>query len=153
MSRSKETADHPKGDNGDFSGSGTPLLIADNPYLALREAMVILHGFRPQPAVGISPQVVSRVRTAMVGELCTVRPFAYVAPGAQLGDRVILYPGSYVGKKAMIGNDCVLHPGVCVYDRCVRRRPRHAPRQHRRRRRRLGVCDRQTIRPPRRGNR
>ncbi|MEM9915499.1 MAG: UDP-3-O-(3-hydroxymyristoyl)glucosamine N-acyltransferase, partial [Planctomycetota bacterium] len=107
-----------EGTSGGTSGGGTALLVAEDPYFAFRQAMVILHGFRPQPAVGISPQAYLD-ETAVVGELCTVRPFAYVAPGARLGDRVILYPGSYVGKKAVIGNDCVLHPGVCVYDRCV----------------------------------
>ncbi|MEM1107106.1 MAG: UDP-3-O-(3-hydroxymyristoyl)glucosamine N-acyltransferase [Planctomycetota bacterium] len=96
----------------------TALLVVENPYFALRQAMVLLHGFRPQPAVGISPEAYLD-ETAEIGELCTVRPHAYVAPGAQLGDRVVLYPNVYVGKKAVIGNDCVLHPGVCVYDRCV----------------------------------
>jgi len=101
------------------AGNGTALLIANDPYLAFRQAMVILHaGDRPLPAVGISPQAYLD-ETAVVGELCTLRPHAYVAPGAQLGDRVILYPNVYVGKRAVIGNDCLLHPGVCVYDRCV----------------------------------
>ncbi|MEM9418352.1 MAG: UDP-3-O-(3-hydroxymyristoyl)glucosamine N-acyltransferase [Planctomycetota bacterium] len=98
--------------------NGCAVLISENPYFAFRQAMVKLHGFRPQPAVGISTQAYID-ETAIVGELCTVRPFAYVAPGAQLGDRVILYPGCYIGKKAVIGNDTVLHPGVCVYDRSV----------------------------------
>lgn len=106
------------GTSGKASGGGTALLIADDPYFAFRQAMVILHGFRAAPAVGISPQAYIH-ESAVVGELCTVRPFAYVAPEAQLGDRVILYPGCYVGKRAVIGNDCVLHPGVCIYDRCV----------------------------------
>jgi UDP-3-O-[3-hydroxymyristoyl] glucosamine N-acyltransferase len=92
--------------------------VVEDPYYALRQAMVLLHGFRPAPAVGISPQSYL-ADTAEIGELCTLRPFAYVAPGARIGDRVVLYPGSYVGKHAIIGNDCVLHPGVCVYDRCV----------------------------------
>ena len=93
-------------------------LVVDDPYFAFRQAMVMLHGFRPAPEVGISPQGYIH-ETAQVGALCTVRPFAYVAPRARLGDRVILYPGCYVGKDAVIGNDCVLYPGVCVYDRCV----------------------------------
>ncbi|MEO1236768.1 MAG: UDP-3-O-(3-hydroxymyristoyl)glucosamine N-acyltransferase [Planctomycetota bacterium] len=94
------------------------VLVAEDPYFAFRQAVVALHGFRPQPEVGIHPQGFIH-DTAVVGELCTVRPFAYVAPRAQIGDRVILYPNVYVGKDAVIGNDCTLHPGVCVYDRCV----------------------------------
>lgn len=97
---------------------GKPVLIADDPYFAFRQAMVILHGFRRPPAVGISPEAFIH-DTAVVGELCTVRPHAYIAPGAHLGDRVIVYPNCYIGKNAIVGNDCVLHPGVCVYDHCV----------------------------------
>lgn len=98
--------------------AGLAVLVAEDPYFAFRQAMVALHGFRPQPEVGISPQSYIH-ETAVVGELCTVRPFAYVAPRARIGDRVILYPGCYIGKDAVIGSDCVLYPGVCVYDHCV----------------------------------
>lgn len=104
--------------DADRAAPGKPVLIADDPYLAFREAMVLLHGDRQPPAVGISPQAFIH-DTAEIGELCTIRPFAYIAPHARLGDRVIIYPGVYIGKQAVVGNDCVLHPGVCVYDRCT----------------------------------
>lgn len=99
-------------------GPGLPALIVDDPYFAFRQALVLLHGFRRPPEVGISPQSFIH-ETAEIGQLCSVRPFAYVAPRARIGDRVVLYPGCYVGKDAVIGNDCVLYPGVCVYDRCT----------------------------------
>lgn len=98
--------------------TGLTALVVDEPYFAFRQAMVKLHGFRQHPEVGVSPQSFIH-DTAEVGDLCTIRPFVYVAPRAKIGDRVILYPGCYVGKDAVIGNDCILHPGVCVYDRCV----------------------------------
>ena len=100
------------------AAAGRTLLIAERPYLAFREALIALHGFRPTPAVGISERAYVD-DTAEVGDLCTIRPGAYVAPRAVVGDRVILYPNVYVGKGAVVGNDCVLHPGVCVYDGCV----------------------------------
>ncbi|MEM7627162.1 MAG: UDP-3-O-(3-hydroxymyristoyl)glucosamine N-acyltransferase [Planctomycetota bacterium] len=105
-------------DDAERVPSDRSAVIVDDPYFAFRQAMVLLHGFRQPPEVGISPQGFIH-ETAVVGELCTVRPFAYVAPRAHIGDRVILYPGCYVGKDAVIGSDCVLYPGVCVYDRCV----------------------------------
>ncbi len=97
---------------------GRTLWVHDDPYFAFRQAMTVLHGFRPLPPVGIDAQAWID-DTAEVGELCTIRPGAYVARGAKIGRRVTLYPNVYVGKQAVIGDDCVLHPGVCVYDGCV----------------------------------
>ena len=94
------------------------LLVCDDPYFAFREAMVLLHGFRQHPAPGISTHAYVD-ETAVVAELCTIRPFAYVAPRAKIGKRCIIYPGVYVGKDATLGDDCILYPNVVVYDRCV----------------------------------
>src|SRR5690606_32155918 len=60
------------------------LLIADDPYFAFRQALVALHGFRPAPEVGISP-LAHVDETAELGELCSIRPGAYVAPQARVG--------------------------------------------------------------------
>lgn len=95
-----------------------PLLVADDPYFAFRNAMVQLHSWRVQPAPGISPQAFVDA-TAVVGELCAIRPFAYIAPHARIGRRCVIYPGCYVGKGATLGDDCVLYPNVVIYDRCV----------------------------------
>ena len=97
---------------------GLTLLIADDAYFCFRNAMIELHGWRPQPVPGISPLAFID-DTAVVEELCTVRPFAYVAPRARIGRRCILYPGVYIGKDAVLGDDCVLYPNVVVYDKCV----------------------------------
>ncbi|MEM1212387.1 MAG: UDP-3-O-(3-hydroxymyristoyl)glucosamine N-acyltransferase [Planctomycetota bacterium] len=97
---------------------GKTLLVADDPYFAFRQAMVLLHGWRMQPAVGVSPDAYVD-DTAEFGDLCTIRPGAHVAPRAKIGNRVILYPGCYVGKDAVIGDDCVLYSSVTVYDRCT----------------------------------
>ncbi len=94
------------------------LLVADDPYFAFRNAMIALHGWRQHPPPGVSPQAYVDP-TAVVEELCTIRPFAYVAPQARIGRRCILYPGCYVGKYAVLGDDCVLYPNVVVYDKCV----------------------------------
>jgi UDP-3-O-[3-hydroxymyristoyl] glucosamine N-acyltransferase len=98
--------------------NGHALLVADDPYLAFREALVLLHGPRDRPAVGVSP-LASVDPTARLGEGCTVLPFAHVGPHARLGDRVVLHPHATVGPHAVVGHDSVLHPGVCLYDRCV----------------------------------
>ena len=92
--------------------------IHDDPYLALRGALLLLHGNQTPPPVGISEQAWIDP-SAQLGELCTIRPGAYIAPRAKLGRRVVVFPGVYIGKDATIGDDCVLHPGVCIYARCV----------------------------------
>lgn len=96
---------------------GKPRLIADDPYFAFRNAVVTLHGWRQQPEPGIHPQAFVD-QTASVNDLCTIRPFAYVAPRARLGRRVIVYPNVYIGKDVVIGDDCVLYPNVAIYDHC-----------------------------------
>ncbi|MEX0776488.1 MAG: UDP-3-O-(3-hydroxymyristoyl)glucosamine N-acyltransferase [Phycisphaeraceae bacterium] len=96
--------------------NGLALLVCDNPLYAFRQALVKLHGFRPHPAPGISPQAYVD-QTAVVGELCTIRPFVYIAPRANIGRRVVIYPNSYIGKDAVIGDDTVIYSNVTVYDR------------------------------------
>lgn len=97
---------------------GRTALVAEDPYFTFREAMVLFHGWRQHPEVGISP-LASIDETAVIGELCTIRPFAYIAPRAEIGKRCVIYPGCYIGKDARIGDDCVLHPNVTIYDGCV----------------------------------
>ncbi len=92
-------------------------IVVDDPAFAFRNAVVKLHGFRPQPGVGIDEEAYIH-DTAEIGPLCTIRPHAYVAPRAKIGARVILYPGVYVGKESEIGDDSILYPGVHVYARC-----------------------------------
>ena len=92
-------------------------IVVGDVAFAFRNAVVKIHGFRPDPEVGVSPEAWID-ETAELGPLCTIRPHVYIAPRARIGARVILYPGVYVGKESQIGDDCVLHPGVHVYARC-----------------------------------
>ncbi len=96
---------------------GKTLVVVDDPAWAFREALVVLHGFRSHPAPGIDEHAFVDP-TAVVGELCTLRPFVYISPRTQLGKRSIVYPHCYVGKEATIGDDVVLYSNVTVYDRC-----------------------------------
>ncbi|MCX5660222.1 MAG: UDP-3-O-(3-hydroxymyristoyl)glucosamine N-acyltransferase [Planctomycetota bacterium] len=97
---------------------GKTVLIADDPYFAFREAVVALHGHRPKPAPGVSPQAFVDP-TAQVHPEASVAPFAYVGARAKVGKGSVLYPHSYVGPDAVVGDDCLLFPNVTVYDFCV----------------------------------
>ena len=103
---------------------GLTRLVTKNPYLAFRNAMVALHGFRLHPAP-MAPACGHRSEKAAVhpeatlGEGTTVHPFAVVERGAVVGRQTVLYPGAYVGPQARVGDECVLYPNAVVYDRCV----------------------------------
>jgi UDP-3-O-[3-hydroxymyristoyl] glucosamine N-acyltransferase len=75
------------------------LLKAKNPYFAFRQAVVLLHGFRKHPFVG-------------------VHPLAFVDSTARIGERCTIYPGVFVGPRVRIGSDCILYSNVNVYDDC-----------------------------------
>lgn len=76
------------------------LLHARDPYFAFAQAVVILHGHRQHPHVGIHPK-------------------AHVDPTATIGQGTVVYPGVFIGPRVRIGQDCILYPNVVVYDDCV----------------------------------
>lgn len=94
------------------------LLISKHPYFAFREAMVLLHGWRPRPAPGISDHAAIDAG-ATLGEGCCVRAFAVIEAGATIGKRCIIHAHCTIGSGAVLGDDCVLFPGVTIYDGCV----------------------------------
>jgi len=94
-----------------------PLLIAEEPYYAFMQVMVLLHGHRKHKKVGISPRS-SISDKAKVGADCHIYDFATIADEARIGDGCIIYPGVYVGQGVQIGNDSIIYPNVTIYDGC-----------------------------------
>ena len=97
---------------------GRTLLVSEHPYLAFREAVVALHGYREHPGGGVSDRA-EIDPSAEVGRGCTIHALACVAAGARVGERCVIYPHCYVGPGAVVGDGCVLFPNVTVYDGCV----------------------------------
>jgi UDP-3-O-[3-hydroxymyristoyl] glucosamine N-acyltransferase len=97
--------------------ASVPLLIADDPYYAFMQVMVLLHGHRKHKKVGISPKA-SISDTAKIGVDCHIHDFAIIADNARIKDGCIIYPGVYIGQGVQIGNDSVIYPNVAVYDGC-----------------------------------
>ncbi len=93
------------------------VLVADDPYFAFRQAVVELHGFRPQPAVGVSEQAIVDP-SAEVAPDCCVQATAFIAAGAKIGERTVIYPHCYIGENVVIGSDCIVYPNVTIYDGC-----------------------------------
>jgi UDP-3-O-[3-hydroxymyristoyl] glucosamine N-acyltransferase len=79
---------------------GVTLLKTGEPYYALAQAVVALHGHRKHPHTGVHPQ-------------------AHVDPTATVGEETVIYPGVYVGPGVKIGRACILYPNVAIYEGCV----------------------------------
>jgi UDP-3-O-[3-hydroxymyristoyl] glucosamine N-acyltransferase len=94
-----------------------PLLIAEDPYYAFMQIMVLLHGHRKHKKVGISPRA-SISDSAKIGADCHIHDFVTIADDARVGDGCIIYPCVFVGQGAQIGNDCIIYPNVAIYDGC-----------------------------------
>jgi UDP-3-O-[3-hydroxymyristoyl] glucosamine N-acyltransferase len=94
-----------------------PLLIAEDPYYAFMQIMVLLHGHRKHKKVGISPRA-SISDSAKIGVDCHIHDFATVSDEARIGDGCIIYPGAHIGQGVQVGNDCIFYPNVTIYDGC-----------------------------------
>ncbi len=97
--------------------STVPLLVAEDPYYAFMQIMVLLHGHRKHKKVGISPNA-SISDSAKIGSECHINDFVTIADGTSIGDGCIIYPGAYVGENVQIGNDSIIYANVVIYDGC-----------------------------------
>ena len=93
------------------------LLIAEDPYYAFMQIMVLLHGHRKHKKVGISTHA-SISDTAKIGADCHVHDFVTIADEARIKDGCIIYPGAYIGQGVHIGSDSIIYPNVAIYDGC-----------------------------------
>jgi UDP-3-O-[3-hydroxymyristoyl] glucosamine N-acyltransferase len=97
--------------------ASSPLLVAEDPYYAFMQIMVLLHGHRKHKKVGISPRAVIS-DSAKVGAGCHIHEFVTIADGAKVGDGCVIYPCVYIGENVQIGNDCILYPNAVIYEGC-----------------------------------
>jgi UDP-3-O-[3-hydroxymyristoyl] glucosamine N-acyltransferase len=97
--------------------TSVPLLIAEDPYYAFMQIMVLLHGHRKHKKVGISPRAMIS-DSAKVGADCHIHDFVTISDGAKVGDGCIIYPCAHIGENVQIGNDCIIYPNVAIYEGC-----------------------------------
>lgn len=93
-------------------------IIAEDPYYAFMQAVVLLHGHREHPQTGISRQAAVSP-SATVGDHCNVHPFAMIHDNAIIGDNCQIYSGVFIGPNVKIGNDCIIYPNAVIYDGCT----------------------------------
>ena len=94
-----------------------PLLIAEDPYYAFSQIVILLHGHRQHKKVGLSKKA-AITETAKVGKNCHIHDFVTVCDNAAIGDDTIIYPGVFIGPDAAIGKNCILYPNAVIYDGC-----------------------------------
>ncbi len=101
----------------EMPGAGVALVVAEDPYFAFTQALVLLYGHRRHKEIGISSRA-SIAAGAKVGADCQIHDFVTVSDGTRIGDGCILYPCTYIGPGVQIGDGCILYPNVTVYDGC-----------------------------------
>lgn len=91
------------------------LLQCKDPYYAFTQCVVLIHGYRQHPKVGIQPGA-NVAANVTLGQDAVIMNGATVGEGCQIGPRTVLYPGVFIGPKCVIGEDCVFYPNVVIYD-------------------------------------
>jgi UDP-3-O-[3-hydroxymyristoyl] glucosamine N-acyltransferase len=95
--------------------SPAALLVAEDPYYAFMQIVVLLHGHREHPKVGVSPQA-HIAPTAQMGPECQVNHGVTISEHVKTGKNCYFYPGVFIGPNVRIGDDCIFYPNAVVYD-------------------------------------
>jgi len=98
--------------------ANTNLIVAKDPYYALQQITVLIHGFRKNKPVGISKKA-NVSETAELGEGCNVCDFVTISDNVKVGKNCYFYPGVFIGPDTTIGDDCILYPNAVVFEDCV----------------------------------
>jgi len=101
----------------DAPAAPAALLIAEDPYYAFMQVMVLLHGHRKHKKNGIS-QKASISDSAKIGADCHIHDFVVVEDEARIKDGCVIYPGAYIGQGVQIGSDSIVYPNVAIYSGC-----------------------------------
>ena len=92
-------------------------IIAEDPYYAFMQIVVLLHGHRKHKPVGISKKACVS-DSAKLGSECDIYDFATVCDGVRMGNRCKIYPGAYIGADVHLGDDCIVYANAVIYDGC-----------------------------------
>ena len=101
----------------DSPAASVSLLVADDPYYAFMQIMVLLHGHRKHKKNGISPSA-SISDSAKIGTDCHIGDFVTISDGAIIKEGCIIYPGTFIGENVQIGSDSIIYSNVTIYDGC-----------------------------------
>src|SRR5271157_1327339 len=87
----------------EIPGLEIAFLISDNPYLDFARALALFYQ-PPRPAPGVHP-LACVAASAVVGENCSIGPFAVVGERVRMGHNAVLHPHVVIYEGAEIGDD------------------------------------------------
>lgn len=93
------------------------LILAEDPYYAFMQIVVLLHGHREHRVIGISPRA-NVDSSVVIGSDTNIHDFVTVQENVKIGARCQIYPGVFIGPDVTIGDDCILYPNAVIFDRC-----------------------------------
>jgi len=99
-----------------IAGVEIAFLISENPYLDFARALEMFYQ-PPQPAPGIHA-LAYIAPSAVVGENCSIGPFAVVGERVRLGRNAVLHPHVVIYEGAEIGDDFLAHSHATVREFC-----------------------------------
>ncbi len=95
---------------------GLTCLVSENPYLDFARALALFYQ-PPRPAPGVH-HLASIAPTAVLGENCSIGPFAVVGERVRLGRNAVLHPHVVIYEGAEIGDDFLAHSHAVVREFC-----------------------------------
>src|SRR5271157_1732964 len=98
--------------------AGVPIacLVSGNPYLDFARALEVFYQ-PPRPAPGMHP-LAWVAASAVVGENCSIGPFAVVGERVRMGRNAVLHPHVVIYEGAEIGDDFLAHSHATVREFC-----------------------------------
>src|SRR4029077_2422989 len=96
--------------------SGLACLVSENPYLDFARALALFYQ-PPHPPPGVHP-LAWVAPSAVVGENCSIGPFAVVGERVRLGRNAVLHPHVVIYEGAEIGDDFLAHSHAAVREFC-----------------------------------
>ena len=92
-------------------------IITDDPYYAFMQVVVLLHGHREHPPVGVSDKA-DIAPSARLGKGTQAAAFVSIGQNVTVGCNCYFYPGVSIGPNVQIGDDCIFYPNAVIYDGC-----------------------------------
>ncbi|HDS84983.1 MAG TPA: UDP-3-O-(3-hydroxymyristoyl)glucosamine N-acyltransferase [Phycisphaerales bacterium] len=92
-------------------------IITDDPYYAFMQVVVLLHGHREHPPVGVSDKA-DIAPSARLGQGTQAAAFVSIGENVTVGCNCYFYPGVSIGPNVQIGDDCIFYPNAVIYDGC-----------------------------------
>lgn len=91
-------------------------IIAEDPYFALMQIIVNLHGYRKHENLGVTAEK-PIAESAKIAEKTRLIGSVTICSNTTIGKGCVIYPGVFIGPDVKIGNDCIIYPNAAIYDK------------------------------------